>query len=117
MKVSALLCASIAVFAMSSVAHAAMPSEASGKSAPSFFRLSANDPAAEKACRDKGGAVSTDEDGYKVCTMPRSCSAGGPTRTVKLDVSDPAAAKKCQAACGTVSTDNTGAQVCTKPEG
>lgn len=120
MKFSALLIASVAVFALGSVgdgALAAMPSAASQK-APSFYRLSPNDPAAEKACKDKGGAVTTDQDGYKICTMARACAApGGATSTTKLNAGDPAAAKKCQDACGVVSTDKDGAQVCTKPEG
>jgi hypothetical protein len=118
MKRSAILCASVAVFAFSLMpAGAVPPGEASAKMS-NFFRLSPNDPAAEKACSDKGGTVSTDQDGYKICTMPRVCAApGGATRTDKLNTGDPAAAKKCKDACGTVSTDQSGAQVCTKPAG
>jgi hypothetical protein len=115
MKVLALMCVSVAALALSS-ASADVPS-APSKKGPSFYRLAANDAAAEKACKDKGGAVSTDQDGYKICTLPRSCPApGGPTVTVRLDAGDAAAAKKCQDACGVVSMDR-GAQVCTKPEG
>ena len=120
MKVSALLCASAAAFAVSlslAVTYAAVPAPGGAAKGPSFYRLTAGDAAAEKACADKGGAVSTDPDGYKICTLPRSCAAGGASRTVKLDGNDPAAAKKCEDACGTVSTDNTGAKVCTRPEG
>ena len=119
MKVSALLCASVAVFAVGSLggsAWGAVSSESSAKG-PSFFRLTANDPAAEKACKDKGGAVSTDQDGYKICTLSHACPApGGATRTTKLNAGDPGDAKKCKDACGVVSTDKDGAQVCTKPE-
>lgn len=120
MKVSALLCASVAVFTVLSLgvgASAAAPSGSSQK-APAFFRLTQGDPAAEKACSDKGGTVSTDQDGYKICSLPRDCATpGGATRTAKLDTNDQAAAKKCRDACGVVSTDSDGAQVCTKPEG
>ncbi|MCE9521094.1 MAG: hypothetical protein K8S25_01520 [Alphaproteobacteria bacterium] len=120
MRVSALLCASVAVFTVSSFgggAFGAVPG-ASADRGPSFFRLTANDPAAEQACKDKGGAVSTDQDGYKMCTIARACAApGGATRTTKLDANDPAAAKKCKDACGVVSTDKDGAQVCTKSDG
>lgn len=120
MKVSALLCASaaLAVSLSFGLSHAAVPAPGSAsQKGPSYYRLGAGDTAAEKACVDKGGTVSTDQDGYKMCTLPRSCPAGGATRSVRLDANDPAAAKKCQDACGTVSTDNTGAKVCTKPEG
>lgn len=122
MRVSALLCASVAAFAAWSAsegAHAAMPSpSAASQSAPSSYRLSPGDAAAEKACVDKGGAVSTNQDGYRICTTGRACPApGGPTRTAKLDASDPAAAQKCKDACGAVSTDASGAKVCTRPEG
>jgi hypothetical protein len=118
MKRSAILCASVAVFAFSLVpAQAVPPGEASAKM-PSFFRLSPNDPAAEKACSDKGGTVSTDQDGYKICTMPRTCAASdGETRSDKLNAGDPAAVKKCKDACGVVSTDQSGATVCRKPAG
>ena len=117
MKRSVILCASVAVFAFSLMPAGAVPGEASAKM-PSFFRLSPNDPAAEKACSDKGGTVSTDQDGYKICTVPRSCAApGDATRTEKLNTGDPAAAKKCKDACGVVSTNQSGAAVCTKPAG
>jgi hypothetical protein len=120
MKVSALLCASAAAFVVSmslTAVNAAVPAASPNSKGVSFYRLSAGDAAAEKACTDKGGAVTTDQDGYKMCSLPRSCAAGGATRTVKLDLNDPAAAKKCQDACGTVSTDNAGAKVCTRPDG
>ena len=117
MKHSVVLCATVAVFAFSFMPAGAVPGEASQKM-PSFFRLSPNDPAAEKACSDKGGVVSTDPDGYKICTMPRVCAApGGATNTEKLNAGDPAAAKKCKDACGVVSSDQSGAAVCTKPVG
>ena len=115
--VSVVLCASVAVLAFSLAPAGAVPGEPNAKM-PSFFRLSPNDPAAEKACSDKGGTVSTDQDGYKICTMPRSCPApGGATRTDKLNTADPAAATKCKDACGVVSTDQSGAAVCTRPAG
>lgn len=115
MKVLALMCASVAALALSS-ASADVPG-APSKKGPNFYRLAANDAAAEKACKDQGGTVSTNQDGYKICTLPRSCPApGGPTVSVKLDANDASATKKCQDACGVVSTDK-GAQVCTKPEG
>ncbi len=119
MKVSALLCASaaLAVSLSFGASYAAVPAGSQSQKGLNFYRLSAGDTAAEKACADKGGAVSTDQDGYKICTLPRSCPAGGATRSVKLDANDPAAAKRCQDACGTVSTDSAGAKVCTKPEG
>jgi hypothetical protein len=118
MKASLFLCASVAVLATTLVwtGARAAPGESSQKGL-SFFRL-ADDPAAAKACTDKGGAVSTDQDGYKICTMPRSCPApGGATRSTKIDANDAAAAKRCQDTCGVVSTDASGAKVCTKPEG
>lgn len=115
MRVLALISVSVAALALSS-AYADVPS-APNQKGPNFYRLAANDAAAEKACRDKGGSVTTDQDGYRICTLPRSCPApGGPTVTVRLDASDAAAAKKCQDACGVVLMDK-GAQVCTKPEG
>lgn len=120
MKVSALLCASaaLAVSLSFGASHAAVPASSSpAQKGPTYYRLSAGDTAAEKACADKGGTVSTDQDGYKMCSLPRSCPVGGATRSVKLDANDPAAAKKCQDACGTVSTDSAGAKVCTKPDG
>lgn len=120
MKISALLCTSVAVFGLSSFsdgARAAAPSPSSQK-LPDFYRLTPDDPAAEKACTVKGGAVSTDQDGNKICTLPRGCTApGGAMRTTKLDGNDPAAAQKCKDGCGVVSTDKDGAQVCTKPDG
>jgi hypothetical protein len=119
MKVSALLCVSVAVLAVSSlsgVANAAAPARSSQK-APAFYTLTPDDPAAEKACKDKGGAVSTDQDGYKICKLAQACPVGGATTATKLDANDAAAAKKCQDACGTVSTGADGAQICTKPEG
>lgn len=118
MKVSALVYVSVAVFAVSSfgdAARAAVPSAPSQK-APSSWRLSA-DPAAEKACADKGGVVSTDADGIKTCTLRVCAAAAGATTTTKLDANDPNAAKKCQDACGVVSKDNAGEMVCTKPGG
>jgi hypothetical protein len=119
MKVLALICALVAALVLFSL-HDGARAEVTGvqsQKGPGFYRLTANDSAAEKACKDKSGTVSTDQDGYKICTLPRACpGAGGPTRTTKLDADDPAAAKKCQDTCGIVSTDN-GAKVCTKPEG
>jgi hypothetical protein len=99
------------------LSFAAVPAGSPAQKGPNFYRLTAGDTAAEKACTDKGGTVSTDQDGYKMCTLPRSCAMGGASRTFKLDAGDPSAAKKCQDACGVVSTDNTGAKVCTKPDG
>ena len=120
MRVSALLFASVAVFALSSFADgacAAVPG-ASSQKLPDFYRLTPNDPAAEKACTDKGGAVATDEDGNKICKLARACAKpGGASQTAKLDNDDPAAAKTCKDACGVVSTDKDGALVCTKPAG
>jgi hypothetical protein len=118
MKVSALLCVSVAVFAVSSLGHdarAAVPSAASQK-APSSYRLG-SDPAAEKACEDKGGVVTTDQDGIKTCTLRVCAAAAGASTTTKLDANDPNAAKKCQDACGVVSKDDAGALVCKKPGG
>lgn len=118
MRVSVVLCASVAAVALWSLAgavHAGDPAPAASKAMPNFYRLTQNDPAAEKACTDKGGAVSTDADGNKICTLKRACRAGGATQTTKLDAGDPAAAQKCMDACGVVSTDASGAKVCTKP--
>ena len=120
MKVSALVLASFAACILWPAFDDARADVTSGASPkpPSFYRLTPNDPAAEQACKDKGGTVSTDPDGYKICTLQRACAApGGATRTTKLDAGDAAAAKKCQDACGVVSTDKDGARVCTKPEG
>jgi len=118
MKVSALLFASVAFVSLAGFADcasAAMTAPAAQKQAmPTFYRLTPNDPAADKGCTDKHGTVSTDEDGNKICTLQRSCSTGAP-QTVKLDASDPNAAQKCKDACGTVSTDIAGAKVCTRP--
>ena len=117
MRIRSLVCMSVALLAASSwAARADAPASRAAQKAPAFYMLSPNDPAAEKACKDKGGTVSTDPDGYKIC-KPRVCAAGGPTTATKLDASDAAAAKKCQDACGTVSTGADGAQVCTKPAG
>lgn len=120
MKLSALLYASVAVLALASFhdrARGAEPGSSSQK-LPNFYRLTPDDPAAEKACTDKGGAVSTDEDGTKICTLARACAKpGGAATTAKLDGNDPAAAQKCKDACGVVSTDKDGAMVCTKPGG
>lgn len=119
MKVSVLLCACVAVVALwplAEGARAGAPGAPAQKQMPNFYRLTQDDPAAEKACTDKGGVVSTDQDGNKVCTLRRACPApGGPTQTTKLDAGDPAAAQKCTDACGAVSTDATGSKVCTKP--
>lgn len=118
MKVSALLCVSVAIFAVSSLgdgARAAVPGAPSQK-APSSYRLDA-DPAAEKACADKGGVVTTDQDGIKTCTLRACAAAGGAATTTKLDANDPNAAKKCEDACGVVSKDDAGALVCKRPEG
>src|SRR6185295_17646722 len=108
----------IAAWSLTDAARAAMPSpSAASSAAPSSYRLSPGDAAAEKACVDKGGSVATYQDGYKMCTMGRSCPApGGATRTTKLDANDPGAAQKCKDACGVVSTDASGAKVCTRPE-
>ena len=116
MKVSALVCASVVAlgaWSLSEAAFAAMPSPAASTEAPKFYRLTPGDQAAEKACADKGGFVSTDQDGNRMCNI---CPApGAATKTTKLDANDPAAAQKCKDACGVVSTDNTGAKVCTRP--
>jgi len=119
MKVSAWLWAAVAAVtlcAVGGVLHAAEPGAAAQKG-PNFYRLG-TDAAAEKACTDKGGAVSTDQDGNRICTLARACPApGGAISTAKLDTTDATAAKKCQDACGVVSTDKNGAAVCTKPAG
>jgi hypothetical protein len=119
MRIAGLVVASLAVFAAASMWSGALavPSQSEQK-APTAFRLPSNDPTAEKACSDKGGAVSTDQDGMRMCNMKRACPApGGATRTTKLDPNDPGAAKKCQDSCGTVSTAADGSKVCTKPDG
>jgi hypothetical protein len=108
--------AALAVGLFCASAHAAVPA-APSKLAPSFYRLTAGDTAAEQACTAKGGVVSTDQDGYRICTLARACPApGSAARTTKLDTNDAAAERKCKDACGVVSMDASGAKVCTKPD-
>ena len=107
--------AALAVGLFCNTGHAAMPA-APSKQAPSFYRLTAGDTAAEQACTAKGGVVSTDQDGYKICTLARACPApGGASSATKLNTNDAAAEQKCKDACGVVSIDKDGAKVCTKP--
>lgn len=109
-------CIVVVVSLLASAASAAPSPSASSEEAPGFYRL-APDATAEKACTDKGGEVSTDADGNKVCSLPKSCSAqSGPTRTTPLDDNDRDAEQKCRDACGVVTTDENGAKACTRPE-
>src|SRR5262245_38997496 len=93
MRATALLCASALALAAGPFAIAAFaaPAPSAASEAPKYYRLTQGDPAAEKACVDKGGTVKTDRDGNKMCNMGNACPVGAATRTVKLDANDSSA--------------------------
>jgi hypothetical protein len=47
-------------------------SAASTMAATNPYKLDPKDPNAAKACTDKGGKVSSDKDGNKICTLPKA---------------------------------------------
>jgi hypothetical protein len=115
MKRSAMMLAS--VVALAALASAADSAFAKSPANSATYKLDASDPNAAKACTDKGGVVTTDKLGAKVCTLPlAACTvSAGTSNPYTLDPSDPNAAKACADACGTVSTDASGQKICTTP--
>ncbi len=79
MKLSPTLCVSVmALAAFALTANGAFASISLNSSRSNVYRIAQGDPNGEKACTDKGGKVSTDKDGNKICTLPAPAPASAP---------------------------------------